>query len=83
MKVLICVPTYNEAENIEPFLNAVFEYAPADANALVIDDNSPDGTAAIVEKLMDQYRERLFIIKRPGKLGGATAFLTAFAWGLE
>ena len=83
MKVLICVPTYNEAENIEPFLNAVFENAPPDTDALVIDDNSPDGTAAIVEKCMEQYPQRLFILKRPGKQGGATAFLTAYQWGLS
>jgi dolichol-phosphate mannosyltransferase len=82
LTILICVPTYNEAENIEPWVKAVFEYAPPDAHTLVIDDNSPDGTAATVEKLIEQYCERLFIINRPEKQGGATAFLTAYEWGI-
>jgi dolichol-phosphate mannosyltransferase len=82
LKVLVCVPTYNEAENIEPFLNAVFAAAPPDTEVLVIDDNSPDGTAAIVEGLIARCGARLSLIKRPGKQGGATAFLTAFEWGL-
>lgn len=82
MKLLICVPTYNEAENIAPFLNAVFENAPPDAGVLVIDDNSPDGTAAIVESIIPQYQGRLHILKRPGKQGLASAYLAAFEWGL-
>jgi dolichol-phosphate mannosyltransferase len=82
LQVLICVPTYNEAENIEPFLRAVFDAAPANSHVLVVDDNSPDGTAAIVEKLMEQFHGRLFIIKRPGKLGNATAYFTAYEWGM-
>ena len=83
MRILICVPTYNEAENITPFITAVFENAPPETDMLVIDDNSPDGTAALVEALASCYGARLFIIKRPGKLGGASAFLRAFAWGLD
>ena len=82
MKLLVCVPTYNEAENIEPFLNAVFENAPSGAHILVIDDNSPDGTAAIVEKLMERYQERLHILKRAGKAGLASAYLAGFDWGI-
>ncbi|MDR0473881.1 MAG: glycosyltransferase family 2 protein [Treponema sp.] len=91
MPVLVCVPTYNEAENIEQFINAVFEHCPSDADILVIDDTSPDGTADIVERLMAAYRERwtsggsprLHILKRPGKQGGASAFLQGFAWGID
>jgi dolichol-phosphate mannosyltransferase len=80
---LICVPTYNEAENIERFVHAVFAHCPPEAAMLVIDDNSPDGTASIVENLFANYIERLYIMKRPEKQGGASAFLQAFAWGIE
>ena len=80
---LICVPTYNEAENIEQFITAVFQYCPKEANILVIDDNSPDGTGNIVEKLIETYRDRLHILKRHKKLGLAGAYLAAFDWGLS
>jgi len=83
MKLLICVPTYNEAENIEPFIASVFENSPPDAEILVIDDSSPDGTAGIVENLQKQYGERLKLIVREGKQGGATAFLLGFSFCLE
>ncbi|MDR2864546.1 MAG: glycosyltransferase family 2 protein [Spirochaetaceae bacterium] len=82
-RLLVAIPTYNEAENIELFVKTVFEYIPANAEILVIDDNSPDGTAQLVEKLILNYQERLHIIKRPGKQGGASAFLESFSWGLE
>jgi dolichol-phosphate mannosyltransferase len=78
-----CIPTINESENIAPFITAVFDSAPAGADILVIDDNSPDGTADIVEKLIPKYNERLRIIKRPGKQGGASAFLQSFEYGLK
>jgi dolichol-phosphate mannosyltransferase len=81
--LLICVPTYNEAENIGPFLNAVFENIPPEADILVIDDNSPDGTSEIAEKLTEKYPERLHILKRPEKQGLAAAYLAAFDWGLS
>ncbi|MDR1470230.1 MAG: glycosyltransferase family 2 protein [Spirochaetaceae bacterium] len=80
--VLVCVPTYNEAENIGPFIDAVFEHAPSEVHVLVIDDNSPDGTAQIVEKIQKNYPERLHLLNRPGKQGLAAAYLAAFAWGL-
>jgi dolichol-phosphate mannosyltransferase len=82
LNLLICIPTYNEAENIEPFITAVFENCPPESNILVIDDNSPDGTAAIVEKIIEKNGERLHLIKRAGKMGGASAFLHAYEWGL-
>jgi dolichol-phosphate mannosyltransferase len=81
LKALICVPTYNEAENIEPFINAVFNKVPACADVLVIDDNSPDGTAATVENLIEQFPERLYLLKRPQKQGLGVAYLAAFEWG--
>ncbi|GHU41544.1 hypothetical protein FACS1894190_09780 [Spirochaetia bacterium] len=80
---LITVPTYNEAENIDEFLKAVFAESPAEVNVLVIDDSSPDGTARLVKKLMQEYPSRLHLMERPGKQGGASAFLQAFSWGLE
>jgi dolichol-phosphate mannosyltransferase len=89
MRLLITVPTYNEAENIEAFIRAVFAVFavsaknPDFAELLVIDDNSPDGTAAIVEKLIPEYAPRLHILKRQKKEGLGAAYLAAFDWGLS
>jgi dolichol-phosphate mannosyltransferase len=83
LRLLVCVPTYNEAENIAPFLDAVFANAPADAHILVIDDNSPDGTAGIVKDKREKCAERLHLLERPGKQGLAAAYLSAFEWGLS
>jgi dolichol-phosphate mannosyltransferase len=83
MKILIAIPTYNEALNIEPLIKTVFEYIPPDGEILVIDDNSPDGTAKIVERLIPDYPLRLFILNRPEKQGLARAYLAAFDWGLS
>ncbi|MDR1253017.1 MAG: glycosyltransferase family 2 protein [Treponema sp.] len=83
MKLLIAVPTYNEAENIAPFIKSVFKYVPPDAEILVIDDNSPDGTAGIVKTLMKQYPMRLHLLSRPEKQGLGRAYLAAFDWGLH
>jgi dolichol-phosphate mannosyltransferase len=80
---LVCVPTYNEAENIEKFLNAVFENIPPESSILVIDDNSPDGTARIVNTLQGKYPGRLYLLNRPDKQGLAAAYLAAFNWGIE
>lgn len=82
MNLLICIPTYNEVENIEQFIIAVFKHCPPQAAVLVIDDNSPDGTAAIVENLIEQFPEQLYLLKRPQKQGLGPAYLAAFAWGL-
>ncbi|MDR2481568.1 MAG: glycosyltransferase family 2 protein [Spirochaetaceae bacterium] len=83
MTLLICVPTYNEAENIMPFLDAVFQYAPAAASVLVIDDNSPDGTAAIVQRRIDEHGEKLHLLNRPEKQGLGVAYIAAFYWGID
>jgi dolichol-phosphate mannosyltransferase len=83
MKLLIAVPTYNEIENIEPIINSVFEYIPLWADVLVIDDNSPDGTAAAVERQVGLYNSRLHLLKHPEKQGLAQAYLAAFEWGME
>jgi glycosyltransferase involved in cell wall biosynthesis len=82
-KALVCPPTYNEAENIEPFINTVFDNAPTCADVLVIDDNSPDGTAHIVKNVQKNHPERLHLLSRPGKQGLTAAYLAAFHWGLS
>ncbi|QQO09458.1 glycosyltransferase [Breznakiella homolactica] len=83
MKLLIAVPTYNEIENIKRFVITVFEHIPDYADILVIDDNSPDGTAAAVEDLIRNYPNRLHILNRESKQGLAAAYLAAFEWGLS
>ena len=80
---IIIIPTYNEKENIEKIIRAIFSLEKA-FNILVIDDGSPDGTAAIVKRLMaDEFAGSLFIIERKGKLGLGTADITGFKWALE
>ena len=79
---LIIIPTYNEKENIENIIRAIFSLEK-DFDILVIEDNSPDGTANIVKGLQKEFAERLFIIERKGKLGLGTAYITGFKWGIE
>ena len=78
---LICIPTYNEASNILPLVQRVHEAAP-DADVLVIDDASPDGTGKLVRDQMLKDA-RLEIMSRPGKLGLGTAYMAGFAYGLQ
>ncbi len=81
---IVIIPTYNEKENIEKIIRAVLGLGPHAFNILVIDDGSPDGTAAIVKRLMeDEFKERLFIIERRGKLGLGTAYIAGFKWAIE
>jgi len=79
---LVIIPTYNEKENIENIIRAVFALKE-EFHLLVIDDGSPDGTAAIVKNLRTEFPERLFIVERKGKLGLGTAYIAGFKWGLE
>ena len=80
---IVIIPTYNEKENIEKIIRAVFGLEKV-FHILVIDDGSPDGTAAIVHSLIDrEFEGRLFIIERSGKLGLGTAYITGFKWALE
>jgi len=93
MKLLVTIPTYNEIGNIEPLIKQIFDITSSlretaavtstDIDILVIDDNSPDGTAAVVEQLMKHYPNRLHLLKRPGKQGLAQAYLAAFDWGMS
>jgi len=81
---LIIIPTYNERDNIEQLLNVVFKtLKKIPVNILVIDDNSPDETYAIVEKLMKKHRKKLFLVKRKEKSGLGTAYVYGFKWGLS
>ena len=83
MERLVIIPTYNEKENIEAIITAVMDL-PLEFNVLVIDDGSPDGTAAIVKKLMNGiYKDRVFLVERSGKLGLGTAYITGFKWAIE
>ena len=76
---LIIIPTYNEKENIASILHVVLEMKEHQFDALVIDDNSPDGTGAIVDDLIKtEFPDRLHIIKRTGKLGLGTAYIAGF-----
>lgn len=81
-KKLVIIPTYNEKENIERIIRAVFAL-DGEYSILVIEDGSPDGTAAIVKRMMEEFPERLFIVERTGKLGLGTAYLTGFKWAVE
>ena len=79
-KKLVIIPTYNEKENIENIIKAVF--ALDDYHILIIEDNSPDGTAEIVKSLIGEYPGKLFIEERKGKLGLGTAYIHGFKWAL-
>ncbi|MBR3938399.1 MAG: polyprenol monophosphomannose synthase [Bacteroidales bacterium] len=79
---LVIIPTYNEKENIEKIIRKVFSLAK-EFNILIVEDNSPDGTADIVKRLMEEFPNKLFIKERKGKLGLGTAYLDGFRWALE
>lgn len=79
---IVIIPTYNERENIENIIRAVFGLEKT-FHILIIEDGSPDGTAAIVKTLQQEFPDRLFMIERKGKLGLGTAYITGFKWALE
>ena len=79
---LVITPTYNEKENIERIIRKVFSL-DKEFDMLIVEDNSPDGTADIVKRLMTEFPDRLFIKERKGKLGLGTAYLDGFRGGLE
>ena len=84
-KYLVIIPTYNEIENIERMVHTVMALEK-DIDLLVVDDNSPDGTAVQVDSMMAQYnqnRSKLNILKRQGKNGLGTAYIAGFHWALE
>lgn len=79
---IVIIPTYNEKENIENIIRAVFGLDKI-FHILIIEDNSPDGTAEIVKRLQIEFPERLFMIQREGKQGLGTAYITGFHWSIE
>jgi dolichol-phosphate mannosyltransferase len=81
-KCLVIIPTYNEIENAEKMVRKVFSLQTP-FHLLIIDDNSPDGTASVIKNLQPQFEGRLHMIQRTGKLGLGTAYITGFKWALE
>jgi len=79
---LVITPTYNEKENIERIIRTVFSLQK-DFHVLIIDDNSPDGTAQIVLRLMQEFPDKLFLEQRKGKLGLGTAYIHGFHWAID
>lgn len=83
---IVIIPTYKERENIRSIIDTVFAL-PKEFHILIVDDNSPDGTAQIVEQLQEAYNTpsetKLHLLKRPGKLGLGTAYITGFKFALE
>lgn len=79
---IVIIPTYNERENVENIIRAVFALEKV-FHILIIEDGSPDGTAAIVKTLQQEFPDRLFMIERKGKLGLGTAYIAGFKWSLE
>ena len=82
MEKLVIIPTFNEKENIEKIIGAVISLQ-LNYHILIIDDNSPDGTAEIVKALMPKYSGQLFLEQRIGKLGLGTAYIYGFKWAIE
>ena len=79
---LVIIPTYKEKENIERIIRKVFSLNKV-FHILVVEDNSPDGTADIVKRLMKEFPDQLFIEERKGKLGLGTAYIHGFKWALQ
>ncbi len=82
-KTLVIVPTFNERDNILTVFDMVFGLKIPGLDLLVIDDNSPDGTAAVVREAMATFSDKIFIIERPGKMGLGTAYIAGFRFALE
>ena len=79
---LVIIPSYNEIENIEAIIEAVFDLKK-DFHVLIVDDNSPDGTAEVVRQMQSKYSDRLFLEVRKEKAGLGTAYIHGFKWALE
>ena len=82
MKKLVIIPTYNERENVSRMISKVMSLFGG-YDLLIVDDGSPDGTAAIVRERQQEFPGRLHLLERSGKQGLGTAYLTGFRWGLE
>ena len=82
MKILIVVPTYEEADNINPLLAGIFA-AGNEVHVLFVDDGSPDGTQEIIRSWQGHYPDRIYLLGRPRRLGLGTAYIAGFRWGLQ
>ncbi len=83
MKIIVVLPTYNEASNIAPLVQQLLQLPFEESQVLIIDDNSPDGTGRIADSLQQQYPGRVFVIHRTGKMGLGTAYVMGFHWALD
>lgn len=81
MKILIILPTYNEIENLQAVVEEILARGPYDI--LVVDDNSPDGTGALADKLAKKHRDRVHVLHRAAKEGLGRAYIDGFKWGLQ
>ncbi len=81
-KSLVIIPTYNESENIAKVISAALNAGP-EFHLLIVDDNSPDGTAQIVKEMSFSVGGRIFLLEREGKQGLGTAYIAGFKWGLS
>lgn len=83
MKLIVVIPTYNEANNVEAITAELLALGVDGLEILIVDDNSPDGTGQIAEKLKKQYPGRVDVMHRPGKEGLGTAYIAGFRWAIE
>lgn len=82
MNAIVIIPTYNEADNIRPLIHDVLSQ-PVGLHALIVDDNSPDGTGAIADELAQESAGRVYVLHRPGKSGLGRAYVAGFGWALD
>ena len=83
MRVVIIIPTYNEAENLPHIVDVLLGLSVDGLQILVVDDNSPDGTGQVAEELARAYPRRIYVLHRPSKQGLGTAYVAGFLWALE
>ncbi|MCC5921924.1 MAG: polyprenol monophosphomannose synthase [Cyclobacteriaceae bacterium] len=82
-KNLVIIPTFNEKENIIEIIESILSIKEENFHILVVDDNSPDGTANLVKEMITKHPDHVFLLERPGKQGLGTAYLSGFRWGLQ
>jgi dolichol-phosphate mannosyltransferase len=82
-KIMVVVPTYNEADNLPTMVGELLALEPPKVEILIVDDNSPDGTGEIADELVKRHPDRVHVIHRAGKLGLGTAYVTGFTYALD
>jgi dolichol-phosphate mannosyltransferase len=83
MKLIVVLPTFNEAENLPVMVDRLLALPVPDLSILIVDDNSPDGTGKIADDLCAKLPDKISVMHRPGKLGLGTAYIEGFAWALQ